>query len=111
MEINIVEEKKYLRVKLVGHFSDQTDFDMLKNCVDKYLDSFSSIVIDISRVTFLSSRGLGIFITLSRICQEKKIDCILFCPREEILDTIQISGIDLVVDVTDNERYIENSFR
>ena len=106
MEINITRDKNYVRVSLMGHFFDQDDFEKLKKDVQELIIESKNIIIDISRITFLSSRGLGTFITLSRLCQEQDLNFILFCPREEILDTIQISGIDLVVSIADTEEKI-----
>lgn len=95
---------------LVGHFYNLEDFDELKKEMDKYIENKNSIVLDISRITFLSSRGLGVFITIARKFQENNLTCVLFCPREEILDTIRISGVDMVVTVAETEEQIEKYF-
>ena len=110
MEITVTENDMFTRLGIMGHFFDQNDFETLKRNVEKQISESKNVVIDISRLTFLSSRGLGTFITLSRLCQEKNLDLVLYCPREEILDTIEVSGINLVVDVTDNEDYIVKKY-
>lgn len=110
MDTKIFDHEKYTRMMLVGHFYNLEDFDELKNEMDKFIDSGCHTVIDISRITFLSSRGLGVFITIARKFQEHNLTCVLFCPREEILDTIRISGIDMVVNVAETEAQLEKYF-
>ncbi len=110
MDTKIIDHEKYTRILLVGHFYNLEDFDDLKNEMNKYIDAGSNTVIDISRITFLSSRGLGVFITIARKFQEHNLTCVLFCPREEILDTIRISGIDMVVNVAETDDQVEKYF-
>lgn len=108
MDTKTINHEKYTRIMLVGHFYNLEDFDELKTEMDKYIEDSRDTVIDISRITFLSSRGLGVFITIARKFQENNLKCILYCPREEILDTVRISGIDMVVNVAETEEQLES---
>lgn len=110
METKIIDNEKYTRIILVGHFYNLEDFDELKEEMDGHIKEHSNTVIDISRITFLSSRGLGVFITIARKFQENNLTSVLYCPREEILDTIKISGIDMVVNVAETEEQVEKYF-
>lgn len=111
MDTKIIDHENYTRMMLVGHFYNLEDFDELKNEMSKYIEAGCNTVIDISRITFLSSRGLGVFITIARKFQENNLICVLYCPREEILDTIRISGIDMVVSVAETEDQVEKYFK
>jgi len=95
---------------IIGHFWNPEDFDNFKKLTSSAVLDKCNVVIDLSRVTFVNSRGLGIFVTVARNFFENGLKCVIYCPREELVNTMRIAGINLVVTVTENESAVESFF-
>jgi anti-sigma B factor antagonist len=51
------------------------------------------VVVDLSRVTFLDSTGIGVLVNALRQLRKRKGALVLVCPTERILRPFQISGL------------------
>ena len=93
----------------VGKMCDLTDYEELKDSIDKVKVEINTIVIDLSRITFITSQGLGLFISLSKMLQDSDKKLILFNPRPDIKKTIEIAGINLVIKTVYSDEELEQA--
>lgn len=111
MEMNVFKKDDYAGILPVGKMCDLTDYEELKNSIDNVKEEVNTIVIDLSRITFITSQGLGLFISLSKILQDSDKRLILFNPRPDIKKTIEIAGIDLVIKTVYSEEDLEQAVK
>ncbi len=57
------------------------------------------IVVDLGRVEFLDSTGLGVLVGVHRRLQATKGSLGLVCPHERLLKIFRITGLDSVFDI------------
>ncbi|MFJ5999947.1 STAS domain-containing protein [Streptomyces sp. NPDC092370] len=62
------------------------------------------IVVDLSRVTFMDSTGINIFIAAHRTLTEAGGWIRLTAPGEAVMRTLQIVGVDTVIDCSETLR-------
>jgi stage II sporulation protein AA (anti-sigma F factor antagonist) len=62
------------------------------------------IVVDLSRVTFMDSTGINLFIAAHRTLTEAGGWIRLAAPSEAVLRTLQIVGVDTVIDCRETLR-------
>ena len=61
-----------------------------------------NVVVDLSRVDFLDSTGLGVLVGAHRRLRSGEGSLRLVCPHERLLKIFRITGLDKVFDVHDS---------
>ena len=85
-------------IALIGKLCTLNDYQQLRNYFNNITIKGSYAIIDLTRLTFTSSHGLGIFLGISGRVKA----AILFNPREEIKAVLTLAGIDKRVKVAYN---------
>lgn len=62
-------------------------------------DGWSSVLVDLTDVSFVDSAALGILIGLHRRCTEKGGACVLVNPQLEVSRILSLSGLDVLLNV------------
>jgi anti-sigma B factor antagonist len=70
--------------------------------VEVLKDGSSSIVLDLSAVTFLDSTGLGVLITGLKRCRSAEGDLVLVTAQPNVLKVLEITGLNDVFQVHDS---------
>lgn len=65
-------------------------------------DGARQIVVDLSRVEFLDSTGLGVLVGALKRLRSVSGDLSLVCPRERLLKIFRITGLDGVFTIHDS---------
>ncbi len=94
-------------VSLIGKLCTLNDYQQLRNHFNNLLIKSSYAIIDLTRLTFTSSHGLGIFLGISRRLKTVNKELILFNPREEIKAVLTLAGIDKRVKVAYNNEELQ----
>ena len=69
---NVVNEPNFSTVKLIG-FIDADIIENIKPVIDQKLSSScTKLIIDLEDTEFLDSHGIGFFVSLLRLCTQKK---------------------------------------
>ena len=89
-------------IALIGKLCTLNDYQQLRNYFNNITIKGSYAIIDLTRLTFTSSHGLGIFLGISGRLKAAKKELILFNPREEIKAVLTLAGIDKRVKVAYN---------
>jgi anti-sigma B factor antagonist len=103
MQVNTSAEDNYYRIALDGELdaSSAIAFDaVLQEAVET---GHHHLLIDCQRLTYISSAGLGVFMSHVQEFEEKKIQMIIFGLTTKVLNVFQILGLDQLLHITATE--------
>lgn len=88
-------------VAVSGEIDVYTSPLLQERLVEVIRDGSSSIVLDLSQVTFLDSTGLGVLITGLKRCRSADGDLVLVTAQPNVLKVLEITGLNDVFKVHD----------
>jgi len=59
------------------------------------------LIVDMSRVEYLSSSGLGALVRMFRAANDVKMEMVVCCGKAEIRSLIEIAGLDKLIKLID----------
>jgi anti-sigma B factor antagonist len=89
-------------VAVAGEIDVYTSPSLQERLVEVLKDETSSIVLDLSQVTFLDSTGLGVLITALKRCRSAGGDLVLVTAQANVLKVLEITGLNDVFQVRDS---------
>ncbi|MFJ7147044.1 STAS domain-containing protein [Streptomyces sp. NPDC100445] len=90
-----------IRVVTLAGEIDHATGETLRGALGSCDGSGSRVVADLSRVTFMDSSGINIFIAAHRALTEAGGWLRLAAPGESVMRTLSIVGVDAVIDCRD----------
>lgn len=92
-ESKICDKKKYLLVEVKGDLDIYSE-DEFKSFIEKEIqEADKDIVIDIKDLDYLDSTGLGLFMKIYKILNEKGKSVSIINPKENILKLFKITDL------------------
>ena len=107
MEINPFNKYAETGISIIGKLCMLNDYQQLRNRFNNMNIKGNYLIIDLSRLTFTSSHGLGEFISINNTLARRKKKLILLNPRNEILSIISLAGIDKIITVLMSDEELE----
>jgi anti-sigma B factor antagonist len=101
LEITVSEQDGSAVVAVAGEIDVYTSPILQERLVEVIRDGSSSIVLDLSEVTFLDSTGLGVLITGLKRCRSAGGDLVLVTAQPNVLKVLEITGLNDVFKVHD----------
>ncbi|MCS7076137.1 MAG: STAS domain-containing protein [Bacteroidia bacterium] len=103
MNIKTLIEGNYVIIKPIGEV-DAFSAIALDNAVGDVVKNYEQplIILDGSELTYISSAGIGVFITYLEPIRKKKGDLIFSGMRKEVLYVFSILGLDKLVVIVEN---------
>ncbi len=104
--MNIVQESEsHGTIQMIGQFWERKDFVLFHEQVQALLEKgVVRIIVDLSRVTFISSQGLGLLVKVFSEVKENKGELLLFKPTGCVGEVIEISGLDLSMKIISSDK-------
>lgn len=100
MEISCTKTGKAGIVTIIGQLWQKEDLDAFENAIDMLIqEKILCIVINMDRLSFINSAGLGLIVRNHKKLNNAKGEMILFNPHSSVLEVIEISGFDLFMTV------------
>lgn len=93
-----------IRVLTLAGEIDRDTVQALRQALDASGTTRPRIVVDLSRVTFMDSTGINIFIAAHRALTQADGWIRLAAPTEAVMRLLQIVGIDAVIDCRETLR-------
>jgi anti-anti-sigma factor len=91
-------------ISLIGQLWQKEDLKAVEDAVETYLqDKVMVIVLDIDRLGFINSAGLGLIARIHARVKDAKGKMIIFNPHSSVLEVIEISGFDLFMNIAKTE--------
>jgi anti-sigma B factor antagonist len=89
-------------VAVGGEIDVYTSPVLQERLVDVLKEGHSNITLDLSRVTFLDSTGLGVLITALKRCRSAEGDLELVTAQPNVLKVLEITGLNDVFRIRDS---------
>lgn len=111
MEMNISQPTEQQgTIQMIGQFWTSEEFNLFHEHVRVLLDKgVSRIVVDLSRVSFMSSQGLGLLVTVFSEAKSKNGEVILFKPQGCVKEVLEISGLHLPMKIVHTTEELEQN--
>lgn len=71
----------------------------LDNSLSEALSNNSKIIVDLSKLEYISSAGLGVFMSYLQQIESDSIQLVLFGLSEKVLEVFQILGLDQLMEI------------
>lgn len=75
----------------------------LDNSLNEALSNNSKIVVDLSKLEYISSAGLGVFMSYLQQLETDNIHLVLCGLSEKVLEVFQILGLDQLIEICDTK--------
>ncbi len=75
----------------------------LDNALSKALEAHQRIIVDLSGLEYISSAGLGVFISYLEEIRNNDIQLVLFGLKEKVVQVFQILGIHDLLTIEEDE--------
>jgi anti-sigma B factor antagonist len=85
---------------LVGEIDASSSIDLDLAIARSVGEGFTKILIDCSALEYISSAGLGVFMSYIEECKEKKISMVLFGMNTKVANTFEILGLNELLQIT-----------
>lgn len=102
LDITVRRQDGTAVVSVAGEIDVYTSPLLQEHLVEVLRDGSSSIVLDLSEVTFLDSTGLGVLITGLKRCRSADGDLVLVTAQPNVLKVLEITGLNDVFKVHDS---------
>jgi anti-sigma B factor antagonist len=111
MELKTTEiNKSCIRIHLVGQCWEKEDFSQLKKTIQTYrMENIRNVVLDLTRLSFISSEGLGLLISLFKEMQNQNGRLLIYKPRENVGEIIKLSGLYDILKIIDTEKQLQEA--
>ena len=107
-EIISSEQDGIHHLKLIGEIDAGSSVDLDQAIGKCAADGARQLVIDCSRLEYISSAGLGVFMSYVEEFQEKQVRMILHSLRDRVAHTFQLLGLaDMLVIVQTPEEALQ----
>jgi anti-anti-sigma factor len=91
-------------ISLIGQLWQKEDLLTVGDAVETFIqDKILTIVLDIDRLSFINSAGLGLIARIHSQVLNAGGKMILFNPHSSVLEVIEISGFDLFMTIAKTE--------
>ena len=107
MEIDSFQKYNLQGFSVIGKMCDLNDYQHLQSYFNNMKINKKKFIIDLSRLTFSSSHGLGLFIEIAQKLQKSNTEIFLYKPREEINTIISLIGLNQVIPIIHSEKELK----
>ena len=101
VDIKVEIEEHFQLIHVSGEIDASTSIE-LDNALKKSTESSENILIDLSKLDYISSAGLGVFISYIEELKTKGITLIIFGLQEKVLEVFQILGLQHIMNISHN---------
>ena len=96
-------------VSLVGKLCTLNDYQLLRNRFNNIVIPGKYAIIDLARLTFTSSHGLGLFLGIANQLSALGKELVLCNPQEDIASLLRVAGIDRKIRVVGSVDELDNT--
>jgi anti-sigma B factor antagonist len=94
-------------IKVIGEVDASSSIHLDQSINDATKKS-ENILVDLRRLEYISSAGLGVFMSYINDLKEKHIKMVLFGLSEKVRHVFQILGLDQLLNIVDSEEEAKN---
>lgn len=110
MGMNVVAGGEKGTVCLVGQFWEDLDLNQFQEHVAGLVEKgLKRIIVDLSRLTFINSRGLGTVAKVFSDAADCGVEIVLLRPRGTVKEAVKVSGFEEVMRVVESEEELDST--
>jgi anti-anti-sigma factor len=98
VEITIQEYKRVAVITVTGRVDSATASDFENKVNDVIEEGQRNLVLDLSKVEFLSSAGLRVLVTTRKTLQAAGGDIVLAQPSDRVVETMDTAGLNVLFE-------------
>ncbi|XOV92065.1 MAG: STAS domain-containing protein [Bacteroidota bacterium] len=102
VEINTKEETDYCLVEVLGEIDASSSIE-LDDAIKKALEKKMNLLIDLENLDYISSAGLGVFISYLEEFKEKDKKMILFGLKPKVREVFEILGLQHIIKMVETK--------
>ena len=103
MEVSLTEENNIYIIDISGDL-DASSAILLDQEIEKVLNfDTNKLLIDCSKLNYISSAGLGVFMSYMQDFKEKEIKMVLYGLSEKVKNVFKILGLDSILPIVENK--------
>ncbi|MFY0599411.1 MAG: STAS domain-containing protein [Cyclobacteriaceae bacterium] len=107
VETKITKEESYHLISVTGDVDASSSIE-LDNALKEASENATKILVDLNGLEYISSAGLGVFISYLEELKSKNIKLVLYGMKAAVLEVFQILGLqNLILIVSTKEEGIE----
>lgn len=99
MKISISQEERLYIIAINGDLDASSSILLDKAIADAVSKDANNILVDCSNLNYISSAGLGVFMSYLQDFQHQNISLVLFGLNEKVLNVFQILGLDQLLTI------------
>lgn len=99
MEIGISNEGSMYIISVNGDLDASSSINLDRAIAEAVSASETNIVIDCNQLNYISSAGLGVFMSYLQDFQDKNISLLLFGLNEKVMNVFEILGLDQLLTI------------
>lgn len=90
-------------VALVGEIDASSSIDLDLAIAKSVGEGFTQILVDCTALEYISSAGLGVFMSYIEEFKEKNISMVLFAMNEKVANTFEILGLNELLKIASDK--------
>lgn len=99
LDINVTEQQQHRLIELKGEV-DASNSVELDEAIKGLIDAgFKRILVDGSELAYISSAGLGVFMSYLEDFQEKQVSFVIFGLNDKVYNVFHILGLDQLMAI------------
>jgi len=102
LQINKIEEDRHVILALTGEVDASNSVD-LDNAIQALVDSNKKILLDGSSLDYISSAGLGVFMSYLEEFESNDIQFVIFGLNTKVFNVFHILGLDQLITIKTNK--------
>ncbi len=111
MEIISSIEDKYVLIEVEGDLDASSAIDLDQEIETSLNKERPRVLVDCGKLEYISSAGLGVFISYLKEFETRNIVLVLFGLSDKVKNVFQILGLDNLVNIaSDKDSAIDDSF-
>ncbi|MCH7414006.1 STAS domain-containing protein [Belliella sp. R4-6] len=99
LKIETSKNSNYTTIKLIGEVDASNSVELDEAIVALVETDTKNILVDGSQLEYISSAGLGVFMSYIEDFNEKKIGLVIFGLNEKVFHVFQILGLDQLINI------------
>ena len=103
VEITEESKKEVFLIRVKGEI-DASSSICLDNALEKAKDSSKKILVDLSKLEYISSAGLGVFISYIEDLKRDKAKMVLFGLQEKVSQVFEVLGLSDLISTSQSEQ-------
>ena len=103
MKLNSEKENDYFVIGIDGDLDASSCIVLDKSISEAVSKGEKKIIVDCSRLSYISSAGLGVFMSYLQDFENNKISLVLFNLSEKVKNVFQILGLDQLIQIVNTK--------